>query len=515
VKGKERDHARTKYMYRIDAMESLLTKYSQRLRRDRVMTLILPSYPSARRRDGLSPAQLSQLNKSIALALRQCIALPDARQDLSSWKKFVTSYSHDAAFHSLQSLIWGKDLSKDEGVIRWRTLQLCEKIAGRIEFSIEMLLDIAIVYARTNISRTRAIFKSATAINSQSIVSSIAADVVPAFTSLLVGEGQGLYGLRKAAFCVSSFLHSCTEEMTKPFYKSKEFVLALASVYDGGLSDIARTYGGVDHLRTRQDGGTELDEWEGLWLETKVSLIDSFHIVMSALLRDMGHATGQSLLTISEVAFDLLFALLGVSSSSQNENGPHTAFLDQTLLADYQHSYNFSELLATAMQSETLSTEKDARLDILESTLKSLDSGVAGPGALKLLILSSGLPLETQKNSGTKGKGKMTEPMVVSPHSFDDPSLDMKVTQVLDIFPDQDVEYIKGLLSSPTLDCRGDPEKVIAGLLEGTVPSPDEIRSQKQSRQQVPSPRKPMEERRNIFDDEELNITQLRMGKKK
>jgi activating signal cointegrator complex subunit 2 len=104
---------------------------------------------------------------------------------------------------------------------------------------------------------------------------------------------------------------------------------------------------------------------------------------------------------------------------------------------------------------------------------------------------------------------------VVSPHSFDDPSLDMKVTQVLDIFPDQDVEYIKGLLSSPTLDCRGDPEKVIAGLLEGTVPSPDEIRSQKQSRQQVPSPRKPMEERRNIFDDEELNITQLRMGKKK
>lgn len=93
--------------------------------------------------------------------------------------------------------------------------------------------------------------------------------------------------------------------------------------------------------------------------------------------------------------------------------------------------------------------------------------------------------------------------------------IDLAVSQVLDIFPDQSVETVQRYLQYPSF--QGDTEKVIAALLEGNIP-PD-LLTDEPPKQVVDHPPtshsefKYTKDRRNIWDEIAIDESQLRIGK--
>ena len=282
------------------------------------------------------------------------------------------------------------------------------------------------------------------------------------------------------------------------------------------LTELAQNYGGLSVLQSAAD--REVDEWERIWLETKVALVDVFHILVSRMLEDLSSAKGQALGFEADRAFDIVFSIVEVPLASVPTSSlPATPFLNRSLLADYQQTYDLKKALANSMQH---AAERDARLDILESSLQSLDGeSKKDPGVLKILLRSSGIPLGIDnlgKGSRDKGKGRAQEapPIVAQPV---DPDLDLKVAQVLDIFPDHAPDYVRALLTHESYPYKGDPEKLIMALLDGTAPSEDQLEATAapQPVSHPPEVQTIVQERRNAFDDEVMNTAQLRVGKKK
>jgi len=506
----------------------------------------LPPYPSTQTRKSLSPSQLVTVNQTISSSLLQTLALPTTKRDTPATRAFVSSYTKDAALQVLGSLIWEgqSPLSKDDKIIRKRSLLLAEKLASSpLGLDVQTLLDIAIIYGSTNSSRARQIFTSAF-ISTPSLVSTFQSEVVPAFTLLLSpSQSSGLYALRKTAHCISSLLRVSPSESIRSFAHNKDFVLALANAYDQGLASIAHSYGGMHLLQQAET--RELDEWERIWVETKVALMDAFHILLSTLLSDIAAASGITLASESERTFDVIFNLLELpssSSSSASTNLPSIPFLNRSLLADYQQSYDLSHTLASALRH---AAEKDARIDLLESTLLSLEQTPRGgtnnkkdAGVLKLLLRSSGIPpgvdnigkgKNHHSNKANKGKAKATPNDRLSPmpahSSFTppadhhiDPDIDIKVIQVLDILPEQSPSYIRTLLVHPAYPFRGSAEKVVEALLEGTAPAPEDLEGRGQGEKEHRDDGEELlyvKDRRNVFDDEDMILSQVRVGKKR
>ncbi|KAK0192803.1 hypothetical protein F5146DRAFT_1102590 [Armillaria mellea] len=463
----------------------------------------LPDFPATAIRKSLSPSQLAILNQTIATRLQETLTLPPEKRDTQASRRFVASFAQDTALQTLQPLIWGSlsEPSVVEKSIRHRALLLAEKLASELE--LQTLLDLAIIYSKSR-ARLRKIFEQST----PPLLLLIQDELVPAFTAILGDSSTGLYGIRKSTYCIVSFLRVATEEVISSFYRSKDFVLALARCYDQGLAAMAQSYGG---LRMTVTESRDLDDWERIFIETKVDLIDSFHIILSSMLRNLSGASGRALAAESERTFDIIFTLLDVGGPSSSDS--RTPFLNRPLLADYQQSYDLSRTLASALRH---ASEKDARLDLLESSLKSLEGdGEKGPGMLKLIIRSSGVPPGVDnrgKSRIDKGKGKAAPPPEIMPS---DPDIDLKVSQVLDIFPDHPPDYISSLLIHPSYPYRGNPEKLIEALLEGTAPSEDDV-SLLASQPSMPSDEFVYTKgRQNVFDDEKMDLSQLRLGKKR
>ncbi|KAL0565159.1 hypothetical protein V5O48_016870 [Marasmius crinis-equi] len=478
------------------------------------------AYPSTQARKKLPPSRLASLHQTIASSLQLYLKSSNAASSEEAIT-FIRTYAQDAASQTLQNLIWAPSnrdsvqpstsLTPVEQSIRRSTLLLAAKIAPTGALSVQILIDLAVVYASTSAAKVKQVFDDAIQKNSLA-GEEVKEQLVPAFSTLLSSghTGLGLYGLRKTAHVLKSFLYTSPPVVIKIFTQSStnDFVLALAKAYDHGLTAIARSYGGFS-AESLSDPNRTADDWHYIYLSTKVDLIDSFHIIMTTLLSPISGDI--------EKTFTLTFALLDLpGSGSVPSTSEGTPFLNTSLLSDYQHSYN----LLGSLQS--LSTSQDPRLDILTSTLSSFDSSVSerGAGALKLILRSSGVPpgvdsrgkgrvSAVETNGKTKGKAKSDTPL-------EDPETEVKITQVLDILPDHSPTYIRALL--PFYD--GDPEKVIGALLEGTAPSQESLLADTSfANAKTPAPADDIEEyvrnRRNVFDDEEMDLSKVTLAKQK
>ena len=65
------------------------------------------------------------------------------------------------------------------------------------------------------------------------LIDAVRTELVPAFT-LLLGDSTGLYGVRKSAYCILSFLKVATHDIIRAF-STKEFLISLAKCYDHGV----------------------------------------------------------------------------------------------------------------------------------------------------------------------------------------------------------------------------------------------------------------------------------------
>ena len=269
-----------------------------------------------------------------------------------------------------------------------------------------------------------------------------------------------------------------------------------------------------------------MDEWEKIWVDTKIALIDAFHIAFSRMVEDITSAEGPSLGIEVERTFDIVFALLEQFSSSSRSTSPLTPFLNQSLLSDYHQSYSLSHMLTSALKH---AEEKDARLDIIEAALANFDSGGSerkDPGALKIVLRSYGIqqgndnrgprakvtdtsvPRNISHNgasSSKKGKEKALEPV-------EDLELDRKVSQVLDVLPDVSTHYVRLLLESD--EFKGDLERVLGALLEENAPSEEVLLSEIKRDDHKSTGNYTLSQRLNVFDGQDIDLSQVRSGKK-
>lgn len=461
--------------------------------------------------------------------------LPASKRDVPSMRTFISSYAKDHAQVILESLIWDPEhaskslfakMSPAEKTVHQRVLSLSEKLAT--ELDLQTVIDLCVVYGRSNTKRVRELLSNI-AKDNQVFLGLLDSEAVPAFTTLFNSSSQGLYGLRKIAHVLLSVLKPAPAEIIRPFARSKHLVLALATAYDTHLLALARSYGGIPAARLQAPTPAPADDWERVFLETKVALLDTLHVLLRTLLSDVEaeRTAGPALAARCDAAFEVVFALLEhppARPPSDSDAAP-TPFLDCTLLEDYQHAYDLSSILRGAAQRAD-----DPRTALLEAALDALEtSDAAEPGALRLLVRSSGAPpgidargrgpVRPPTDAPGKGKGKGRAPPPPPP----DPALDAAVAQVLDILPEQSPEYVRYVLAHPDYPFKGDAERLVGALLEGTAPQVeesvymgggevgvrDDVREEKVEEQFVYT-----KERRNVFDEERLDLSKLRVGKK-
>jgi activating signal cointegrator complex subunit 2 len=93
---------------------------------------------------------------------------------------------------------------------------------------------------------------------------------------------------------------------------------------------------------------------------------------------------------------------------------------------------------------------------------------------------------------------------------------DPRVEEVRVILPDYAPEYIEALLQRTEY---GSVERVVEALLEGTAPPPEALKQQVMTlKAQTPQAREEFEytrDRRNVFDEEDMDASRLRIGKKR
>ena len=475
----------------------------------------LPPYPSSDALSELPASQLALLNQKISLAIKKTLDLPVQTVNTTATVAFISSYSRDVAQNILDDLIWDahsktspKAETSDSRNIRARTLLLAERFASTGALDLITLLDLSIVYA-SHRKRLRALFNNAFS-NNASLLSSATTSAIPAFTSALLSHAKtGLHGLRKAARTVLCFTRVGPPELLCTFAHNRDFVLALARAYDAGLGSAASSYGCLYLPTAGAPLRRQPDDWECLFLQTKADLLDAFHTLFTALLDSLGAIpAGASRVEEGQRIVDVVFALHALPPPTRTDDAPPTPFLNRSLLADYHHAYDISDMLARALD--------DARLDVLSA---ELERDVAGsgplwrkdPGAFRLL-LGSGV------QQGTDSAGERAAPSgvagaVVGPSSSK--VVDPRVEEVRAIFPDYAPEYIEALLRRAEYDSA---ERVVDALLEGTAPPPEAIQQQAameaqslQSREEF----KYTQDRRNVFDGEDMDVSKLRIGKKK
>lgn len=475
----------------------------------------LPPYPSSDALSELPASQLALLNQKISLAIKKTLDLPVQTVNTTATVAFVSSYSRDVAQNILDDLIWDahsktspKAETSDSRNIRARTLLLAERFASTGALDLITLLDLCIVYA-SHRKRLRALFNNAFS-NNSSLLSSATTSAIPAFTSVLLSHAKtGLHGLRKAARTVLCFTRVGPPELLCTFAHNRDFVLALARAYDVGLGSAASSYGRLYLPTAGAPLQRQPDDWECLFLQTKADLLDAFHTLFTALLDSLGAIpAGASRVEEGQRIVDVVFALHALPPPTRTDDAPATPFLNRSLLADYHHAYDISDMLARVLD--------DARLDVLSADLERDVASSAplwrkDPGAFRLL-LGSGVQQGTDSASERAAPSGVAG-AVVGPSSSK--VVDPRVEEVRAILPDYAPEYIEALLRRAEYDSA---ERIVDALLEGTAPPPEAIQQQAameaqslQSREEF----KYTQDRRNVFDGEDMDVSKLRIGKKK
>ncbi|KAI5122117.1 hypothetical protein M0805_002239 [Coniferiporia weirii] len=472
----------------------------------------LPICPSSSTIRSLPPSQQATILDHVSSTLQHAISLPDDKLSKLSCSDFIASYARDGATEALSTLIFsdGKRNSSRrssvEKLIRKRVLALAQRLAALPQaggLSLRILLDICVVYGPLNSSKVSSLLEVAVKSNPM-LLQDIQDSATPSFSMLLLSSDSGLHALRKTIHCLKCLIQSSPPAVLDAFARNNEFALALAKCYDTRLSAIAAGYGGISLERADDTETTTM------WVGCKVALIDCFHILLEHVLKGVradprGHA---------ERAFDLVFALLHLPSTSAQTSVSQIPFLNRTLIADYQEAYSLSSTLATV-----LANSDDPRLDVLEMTLKSFESESATNGkigALKVLLRSDGVApgINYRGTGAAKGKTRAT----ASPEP--DADLDAAVSSVLDILPDHEPSYIRRLLALPQYS--GNAEQVIAALLEGDAPTPSALGPEPEPRPKpspapirAPAPIEAYSERRNVFSEMSIDPTSVNVGKRR
>ncbi|KAG6913866.1 hypothetical protein DXG01_003771 [Tephrocybe rancida] len=219
--------------------------------------------------------------------------------------------------------------------------------------------------------------------------------------------------------------------------------------------------------RTADSSNDEQLKTSSLPVQAKLVVVDTLYLLICVLLDDLASAREAALAVESERTFWVVFALLEAPVSLSS--GVTTRFLDRLLLADYRNT-------------EDPVKKEDAAVDVLESALSSFVPPASNstrkdsdPDALKILCGPGAPPRISYASSSSapRNVAKGKEHAETLAPEVDDPDLDLKLTQILDVLPNTSPSYICSLLWHPPNT--GDVERALGALFGGSVLPNEEL----------------------------------------
>ena len=330
----------------------------------------------------------------------------------------------------------------------------------------------------------------------------IETEVIPAFSSsfqeILAAPPEAAY---RIAFCLYGLLSVVPMNVLDIFCQSTDLVVSLARCYDGSLSSTSSP--------------------NVFATNTKVLILDCLHILFTH------HISKKSNLSMGHL-FALLQAILDLPSTPSTSS-TFIPFLNRSMLGDYEATWQISDEISRRAIESSLTRG----VEYLTSALRMRKGNVAhitdANAALNVLTHQPRLrtmPGVLKVASDPKGKGRAQVEPLPSASGIDESA----VSRVLDILPDEDRAFVQRCLVHPAFSAPDGAEKLIDMLLEGST-LPDGLGSFRHARgdklaaldaasANISSPERQeyssslLESRRNVFDDEPLDFSKLRIGKK-
>ncbi|CAE6444749.1 unnamed protein product [Rhizoctonia solani] len=442
----------------------------------------LPIFPIHELKDSIPHERYNIITHHVAQKLGVILDAATSPKGLQaqSLVGFLSSYLGDVARQVLAQTsaqpgsIYTGLLSDPERMIRKYTLRLIGLMAShQADLSVTLLVDLAVAYHPLNNKYLQKIFDQSLSIAPRA--SEFESTVIPAFTSALVPKHPDVIELREVAYTLRC-LTSCGSRVVSLFARHQSFVRSLSECYQTVLPKLVESLGGI-HLRG------DREPYELTCIEAKVDLLEAYHNIIRTL------TTSQTVDLALQVAFQV-FEAPGPSALDP------VPFLNTGMNDDLNRVVGLIDLFKGALPAE------DLRLEVMTAQLSPITSRF-DLGALGILPTPVGnAPSSPTRTRIDKGKGKLSEE--------NDPTLDLEldslVTQVLEIFPEQDANAVRSALQLPKFNRSA--EAIINELAEGNaLPA------------YIPPPEKTAKsvfaERRNVFDDDEMDYSRLRIGKKR
>lgn len=446
--------------------------------------------------------------------------------DLAWTGTFLDAYLGDLAGHVLQCLVdkptqqlyWSGE-SHSEKVVRTLTVRLFRLFvntpvpnsATTVLFSLSNLVDFIIAYGADYPKTTGNIISEALSRLSPELVTSYKKELVSSLKKSLnnINSSSSSVSACKTAYIVSRILQSTalgnqTTSFIMAFAEDTEFVEAIAKAYRTCHHNHSKLNSSPDNLEGQR------------WFRTKIDLIDSLYSAINFLTGDVSE--NRSVLP------KMLATLLNHdqrSTGSPSSSDSMSPLNTESVIRDYEYAFTLSQVLV-----DTFGTDHDdSHIYSIITSLQELvpvqrKKRVSGPWFKPFVQnkkeVSKSQVSEHQSAKVDKGKGKAIDSDPSSEDANSMPDIDIAVSQILDIFPDQPVETVRRYLKHPSF--QGDTEKVIAALLEGNIPPDLQTEEPPNKRfvdpQLAPQPEfEYTKDRRNIWDDITMDESQLRFGK--
>ncbi|EJU02280.1 hypothetical protein DACRYDRAFT_99944 [Dacryopinax primogenitus] len=438
----------------------------------------IPLWPTASTKGKIPSSRWESAVNSFVLQLGAALSTPDARSISQNCMPFLTSYLHEEASGRLRQL--DSELPSDsaaEFVLRKRAFEVLRRIAsvpGTIDPG--LLMDAAVVYEGSNHTAMVSLVDEALTVT-PALSASLRSEVIPAFVTMLPQPNVTTPALLRSSICLIRLLN-CGSSMVDVL-SDNQLILAIAKAYNN------TPFPSV--------------ESEQLVLQAKANLLDSFRTLIYARTSAARHQR-----TKREGLYELLYLLHDLAPPTSPPDTQHTASsslvarIQAPILAVYESMYGLSKTL------EAMGLVGDATRKYMVQTLKGLRIPGLGQKQVTQPTPPAGLN-GSGRNSNAKGKGRSQAPGSTADET---PELELKLTQVLDILPDESPDLIRACLRHPPFG--GSVEQVVAALLEGNIPA--EVRASVGSEERKDAfPL--LESRRNVFDDDPLDFSKLRIGK--
>ncbi|KAG8914384.1 hypothetical protein FRC01_004101 [Tulasnella sp. 417] len=492
------------------------------------MTRTLPKFSLHRAENLLPQHQWKELISSLITELDGYLQSPENefKASATSIKDFVDSYLAEAARGIIATTSTGgarKTVKSEDYALQTKVLELVRRMSqSSVSLSEVTLLNLAVVCQD---DRTRNIARSIIE-SSSSLGTDVAAVFVSSAEQILstpFGKDQdpsSFLTVRLNLVKILNGLLRCGADLPS-LALGKALYRGLGYCYHTVLDSVAHTYSATG-IRPNEVGPSF--RWQLPWMEVKVGILDAIHGLIERALQ-----AAKSEEDARHKIFDILLAM--IEDSPKKPSTSHTIWFGNVpLLVDYQHVHHIKERLSElAGLDETVVELVIPSLDGLIDSHAPRDGNAVGA----LIILLRDVPHTTappiappvappaiKVENVDKGKGK-AKAIVQEEEPEADHELDLAVTQVLDIFPDESPSFVKAALQDPTMGRSA--ETLISSLLESNLPphlaslrdgTPQQpTTSPRPTSSQPTSSQAPAQfERRNIFDDEEMDFSRLRIG---